>query len=78
MHKLIDPQYQDAIQRQIGQDLSNRSLIGTVVYILIWAAIMLPSLIYANEITYNTMKKPYSAAVLINATLFILISAIVW
>lgn len=44
MHNLVEPRYQDDIQRQIGQDLSNRSLIGTIVYVLIWAAIMLPSL----------------------------------
>lgn len=44
MYKLVDPRYQDDVQKQIGQDLSNRSLLGTVVYVLIWAAIMLPSL----------------------------------
>ncbi|ARU58394.1 response regulator [Oleiphilus messinensis] len=62
--KLVEPKYRDQITRQLGDDLSRRSLIGTIVYLLIWAALMLPSMSELTNRGHNTALLICTAAVL--------------
>ncbi|PIE43112.1 MAG: hypothetical protein CSA50_06900 [Gammaproteobacteria bacterium] len=63
MRKLVDPRYVSQAMAQLGSDLTKRSMIGAVVYLLVWVAVVLPSVTATADPSQKTVLILFTALV---------------